>query len=152
MTDAKVAQPTTLVLRRTVNAPRNYVFDAWLTPEIMREFMGPGGTTVGDLSVDARVGGAYRITMNTPQGPMVVGGVYREIIKPERIQCTWKWEEANPADEHDTLLTLEFIERGSQTEVVLTHENFKSNESRDSHEHGWNAILDQLVRKLDGKR
>lgn len=152
MTDAKVAQPPTLTLRRTVNAPRDRVFAAWLTPEIMREFMAPEGVTIGNLSVEPRVGGKYSIEMNTPQGIMTVGGVYREIRKPERIQCTWKWEEDKPEDEHDTLLTLDFIEHGSQTEVVLTHENFKSNESRESHEHGWVSILDKLAGKLGGKR
>jgi uncharacterized protein YndB with AHSA1/START domain len=44
------------------------------------------------------------------------------------------------------VVTLEFHERGKQTEVVLTHENFASAESRDRHEHGWNGCLDSLVK------
>jgi uncharacterized protein YndB with AHSA1/START domain len=133
-----------LVLRRTFDAPRERVFDAWITPESMSQFMGPGDVSATNISVDARVGGRYSITMNTPDGKMIVGGVYREIRRPERIQCTWVWEEDDPADVHETLLTLEFLERGSKTEVVLTHEQLRNAESRASHEHGWTAILEKF--------
>ena len=57
---------------------------------------------------------------------------------------TWLWEEDDPADEHETLLTLEFNEVGDETELVLTHERFASTESRDRHAEGWTAVLTQL--------
>ncbi len=96
--------------------------------------------------MDVRPGGAYRITMPLVDGErMVVKGVYREVVARERLSMTWCWEEDDPADEHDTLLTLEFNDVNAGTELVLTHEQFVSIESRDRHEYGWALIVDQLA-------
>jgi len=57
---------------------------------------------------------------------------------------TWRWEEDKPEDEYDTLLTLEFNELNGGTELVLTHEQFANADSRDRHEDGWTAIMEQL--------
>jgi uncharacterized protein YndB with AHSA1/START domain len=145
MTDIATPSATTLIVRRTVNASRDRVFEAWLTPDILRKIMAPEGVTVGALSIDTRAGGALSVEMKTPNGDMVVRGVYREIRKPERIVFTWKWDEDDVADEHESQVTLDFNERGAQTEVVLTHERLKSEESRDSHAGGWTDILDNLA-------
>ncbi|HVN68720.1 MAG TPA: SRPBCC domain-containing protein [Candidatus Binatia bacterium] len=142
---------TGLVLRRTYDAPRERVFAAWTSPQALRRFLGPGDVTVPDVQIDARTGGTYRIVMRKADGEeLVASGVYREIRPPERIVCTWSWEEDDPALEKETLLTLEFIERGEKTELVLTHEAFRDATQRDNHEHGWTAILDQLGASLRG--
>jgi uncharacterized protein YndB with AHSA1/START domain len=93
--------------------------------------------------VDLRVGGRYRIVMRGPDGDdKIVGGVYRVIERPSRLVYTWKWEESAMAD---SVVTIEFHERGKATEVVLRHEGLSDPESRGRHEHGWNACLDNLV-------
>jgi uncharacterized protein YndB with AHSA1/START domain len=134
-----------LVLRRTYAAPRQRVFDAWTKPELAMKFLGPGDVTVPEVRMDVRTGGAYSIVMLMPDGEcMNVGGTYRDVRPPERLAMTWRWEEDKPEDEFDTLLTLEFNEVEGGTELVLTHEQFASVESRDRHEHGWTAIMEQL--------
>jgi uncharacterized protein YndB with AHSA1/START domain len=138
-----------LVLRRTYKAPRQRVFEAWTKPELAVRFLGPGDVTVPELEMDVRTGGTYRIAMLMPDGErMNAGGTYREVRAPERLSMTWRWEEDDPADEFDTLLTLEFNEHADGTELVLTHEQLASVESRDRHEHGWSLILDQLAGTL----
>jgi uncharacterized protein YndB with AHSA1/START domain len=93
--------------------------------------------------VDLRVGGRYRIVMRGPDGDdKIVGGVYRVIERPSRLVYTWKWEESAMAD---SVVTIEFHERGKATEVVLRHEGLSDPESRGRHEHGWKACLDNLV-------
>jgi len=149
MTQTKAPSATSLVLRRNYDAPRTKVFDAWTDPEAMRRFMGPNDVTVPKVTIDFRVGGKYAITMQLADGEKLVAyGVYRDIKRPERIVCTWQWEEDDPALERETLLTLEFFEAGNGTELVLTHENFRDSDQRDRHEHGWTAILNQLVEDL----
>jgi uncharacterized protein YndB with AHSA1/START domain len=136
-----------LVIRRTYEAPPQRVYEAWTNPELAKQFLCPAGMTVGDLKLDVRVGGAFRIEMLAPNGETYVGyGVYREVVPPSRLSMTWQWEEENRADEHETLLTLEFKPHGKGTELVLTHERLASTESRASHAHGWNSIIE----KLDG--
>lgn len=150
MTDTQtpVAVPA-LVLRRTYQAPRQRVFDAWTKPEFAAKFFGPGDVTVPEITMDVRTGGSYRIVMVMPDGEhMNVRGTYREVRAPERLSMTWRWEEDKPEDEFDTLVTLEFNERDGGTELVLTHEQLASVESRDRHEHGWTLIVDQLAGAL----
>src|SRR5579863_9006416 len=136
---------TGLVLRRTFDAPRERLFEAWTTPAIAREFLGPGDVKVEEIAMDPRVGGAYRIAFRRPDGELMVArGIYRELRAPERIVCTWAWDEDDAALERETMLTIEFHERGGKTELVLTHERFRDSEQRDNHEHGWTAILDRF--------
>lgn len=143
-TRTPVATPA-LVLRRTYAAPRQRVFDAWTKPELAVKFLGTGDTTVPEARMDVRTGGSYSIVMLKSDGERWnVGGAYREVRPPERLCMTWRWEEDNPEDEYDTLLTLEFNELDGGTELVLTHEQFASVDSRDRHEQGWTAIMEQL--------
>lgn len=135
-----------LTLRHTYDAPRARVFDAWTKPEIAARFMGPMEVKATDITMDVRQGGAYSITMVKPDGErLVTSGVYREVVIPERLVMTWRWHEDDPADEHETLLTLEFNEHDNGTELVLTHAQFASEESRDNHRFGWGSILDKLA-------
>jgi uncharacterized protein YndB with AHSA1/START domain len=138
-----------LVLRRTYKAPRQRVYDAWTKPELAAKVLGPGDVTVPEIEMDVRTGGTYRLVMLMPDGErMNVGGTYREVRAPERLAMTWRWEEDDPADEFDTLLTLDFNEVAGGTELVLTHEQLASVESRDRHADGWGKILDQLANSV----
>jgi uncharacterized protein YndB with AHSA1/START domain len=143
-THTPVAAPA-LVLRRTYAAPRQRVFDAWTKPELAMKFLGPRDVTVPEVRMDVRTGGTYTIVMLMPDGERWnVGGTYREVRPPERLCMTWRWEEDKPEDEYDTLLTLEFNEVDGGTELVLTHEQFANAESRDRHQSGWTAIMEEL--------
>lgn len=134
-----------VVLRRTYKAPRERVFDAWTKPEIAARFFGPGDVASRDIKMDVRVGGSYSIVMEPPDSEkLLVRGVYREVRRPERLSMTWSWEEDDPKDEIESLLTLEFNEVDGGTELVLTHEQLASVESAERHKEGWTQILDQL--------
>ncbi|HEX3369896.1 MAG TPA: SRPBCC domain-containing protein [Candidatus Cybelea sp.] len=145
MSNTRTPIAPALVLRRTYAAPRQRVFDAWTTPELAVKFLGPSDVTVPEIQMDVRTGGTYKIGMLMTDGERwYVGGTYREVRPPERLVMTWRWEEDKPEDEHESLLTLEFNERDGGTELVLTHEQFATDESRDGHEKGWAEILDKL--------
>ena len=135
--------PITLHLRRTVPAPRERVFQAWTRPEDLKRWAGPGDLTTPLAEVDLRVGGRYRIHMQAPDGTLHrVAGTYREVVPPEKLVYTWAWEEK--PEEGETLVTVEFLDRGRGTEVVLTHERFPNAAVRDRHEHGWGGCLDKF--------
>lgn len=146
MTTTELASPSKLVMRRTFKAPVQKIFDLWTSADGMRQFFFPPQAQVINLDVDFRIGGKYRITFKKSDGEVLtVSGVYREITAPSRFACTWTWEEDSPEDVVETLLTLDFKARGNETDVVLTHENLRSVESRDGHAAGWGAILDKLA-------
>jgi uncharacterized protein YndB with AHSA1/START domain len=143
--------PTSLVIRRTFDAPVERVFNAWLTPDALRAFLVGTGQKVLDVKVDPRVGGTYAITWDMPDGPWVVGGAYREIVKNERIVCTWTWEEDDGGEVHESLLTLEFHSLGpKRSGLVLTHTKLRDEESRDGHAKGWQSAVDKLAEIIEG--
>jgi uncharacterized protein YndB with AHSA1/START domain len=149
MTNLKPSPVPAVVLRRTYPVSRERVFAAWTNPEIAARFLSTADVKATNIQMDVKTGGTYSITMNSPEmGRLVVRGTYREVKSPERLVMTWRWEEDNPAEEYDSLLTLDFSERNGETELVLTHEKFASVESRDRHEHGWTDIVDQLAAVL----
>jgi len=144
-----------LVITRAFDAPRERVFDAWLDPEQIGKWIGPRSVKAEVLELTPKQGGRYRIYMRGADGtggPMV-GGVYREILRPERLVFTWKWETGHPmgAAGQETLITLTFRERGAaKTEMTLRHELFETKDSRDSHNQGWNASFEKMAELLAG--
>lgn len=145
MNDTKTTAPNGLVLRRTFNAPRARVFAAWTNPDLMRQFFSSDDSPVKVSALDVRTGGTYRLAFRRPNGEeWVVFGTYREVVPPERLSMTWTWEEDDPSLERETLLTLEFHDRAGATELVLTHVNFRDEQQRDGHGHGWTGMLDRL--------
>lgn len=138
----------TLRLRRTFAAPRERVFRAWTTPEEMKQWKAPGELTTPVAEVDLRPGGKYRIHMRAPDGALHrLVGVYRVVEPPAKLVYTWRWED-DPGKPTETLVTVEFLERGNATEVVLTHDLFPTDEARTRHEAGWTACFDKLTRVL----
>ena len=141
------SQETTLHLKRTLAASREKVFRAWTDPEALKRWWGPEGFSTPTVEIDLRVGGKYRIAMRSPHGDTYqLVGTYREVRPPEKLVYTWAWE-AEP-EQGETLVTVEFLDRGDSTEVVLTHELFPSEKVRDEHSKGWTGSLDRLPQAL----
>jgi uncharacterized protein YndB with AHSA1/START domain len=107
-------------MKRIFDAPRERVFDAWLSKD-WGEWAGPAGIKGEVTLMEPRVGGRYRVVMHRPDGTAIaVGGAYREIDRPNRLAFGWKWEH----EEQDTLITLTFRTVGGKTELTLRHEGF----------------------------
>lgn len=141
-TKAADQRAATLEIRRLIPAARERVFDAWTQAKELDRWTAPPPMTAR-AQVDLRVGGRYRIVMRGPDGiDRSVGGVYRVVERPSKLVYTWKWEESPMGD---SLVTVEFHDRGKETEIVLRHEGLSDVESRNRHEHGWNGCLDNLV-------
>jgi uncharacterized protein YndB with AHSA1/START domain len=141
--------PVALSLRatRTFAAPRERVFRAWTTPEAVRRwFIEPAqGTWTEDPQIDACPGGQYRFAGESGGKPWCIHGTYREVRVPEKLVFTWEWEDhPKPGDSGRTLVTVEFCERDGCTEVVLTHEGFPHEASRQEHDAGWGGCFDSM--------
>ena len=147
-----VANPDlTLVITKEFSAPRERVFDAWLDPKAIAQWIGPRSVKAETQLLEPHVGGRYRIFMRGEDGKgPTVGGTYREIKRPERLVFTWSWDSDHPHGKkgHETLVTLTFRAVGSGTEMTMLHEIFETKQSRDSHNQGWNASFEKLAELL----
>jgi len=132
-----------LTISRTIPAPRKQVFEAWLCPEALVQFMKPmEGTTVPKAEVDAREGGKFLIVMGVGEKELPHRGEYKTINRYDRLSFSWLSEYSIP----QSLVTLDFREISeTETEITLHHAGFPSEESRNNHEGGWGTILDTLI-------
>ncbi|MCD9023124.1 SRPBCC family protein [Cohnella silvisoli] len=140
----------TLELNHTYNTRKENVFQAWTNPEQLKQWWGPEGFTTTIDQMDVKAGGHYRFIMHSPNGKdHVIAGIYKEIISNEKLVFTWKWEN-NGSELEETLVTIEFHERNSKTELVITHENFSTREEAEEHNKGWSSSLEGSLLKYFG--
>lgn len=134
---------TTLVLRRVFTAPRERVFRAWTEPEAVQRWFRPRGMSVTVRSLDAQVGGSFCFELE--DGSSIIG-TYLHIVFPEQLVFTWSGQ----AIEHkETIVTLDFLNKGSTTEIVLTHERLDTPHLREMFESGWSSQFDELATLLN---
>jgi uncharacterized protein YndB with AHSA1/START domain len=130
----KITTPTDreIVMTRAFDAPRRLVFDALTKPELVRRWLlGPDGWTMPVCEIDLRVGGAYRYVWHRErdQKDMGMGGVFREVVAPERIVATERFDDAWYPGEALNITVL--AEQGGKTLLTQTS-RFESREARDT--------------------
>src|SRR5262249_54311076 len=111
-----------LVMTRTFDAPRALVFEAFTKPELVRRWLlGPDGWTMPVCEIDLRVGGSYRyVWRHTSGNEMGMGGGYRELVPPERIVSTEKFDQAwYPGEAVGTIILTEKEGKTTLTQTVL---------------------------------
>jgi uncharacterized protein YndB with AHSA1/START domain len=156
MLNDEVQKPddATLIIKRMLNVAPELAFRAWTSPEHIQQWMRPEpGMVVPFAIMDLRVGGKFRIQMQNPDGEFFTAvGEFREVQPPERLVYTWDWEKDGSGTEFGavegktSLMTVEFLQRGKQTELVLMHTRFATVESRDSHAGGWGRAVDSFAK------
>ena len=116
----KVTTPSDreIAMARTFNAPRELVFKAWTTPDLLKRWLyGPEDWRLMDCEIDLKVGGAIRWVWRHQDGEsMELRGVYREIIPPDKLVFTEIFDDNWTGGE--TLVTITFVESGGKTTVT----------------------------------
>ena len=106
------------------------VFDALTKPELVKRWLGGfGGWSMAVCEVDLKVGGSYRYVWRGPDGrEMGMRGIYREIVRPERIVSTEVFDD--PWYPGEAVGTAVLVERGGRTTLTTTV-LYASKEARD---------------------
>ncbi|HEY7405124.1 MAG TPA: SRPBCC family protein [Candidatus Angelobacter sp.] len=142
-----------ILMTRVLDAPRHLVFDAFTKPELLKRWLGAlEGWEWAVCEIDLRVGGKYRWVWKHENGmQMGISGVYREIVPPEKIVSTERFDEAwYPGEGLGTVL---LTEEGGKTTVRQTV-RYETREARDGvlkspMESGVSASYNQLQLVLD---
>jgi uncharacterized protein YndB with AHSA1/START domain len=131
-----------LVVRRTIRATAERLFDAWTRPEQLVKWWGPAQVECAGAEVDLRVGGSYRIGNRLPDGQVLwIAGEFEEVTPPRRLVYTWR---LGPRAGGPERVTVRFEPRDGATEVIVVHERILDEPARESHERGWYGCLDGL--------
>ena len=133
----------TATIRRVLPAPPDIVYDEWLDPVGMLEWMCPRPARAVKISLEPSVGGSLRIDIQDSGFSLYVTGTFVELNRPRRLRFTWScsaW--ADPSVQ--SLVTVSLEDHGAgQTMMTIEHEQLPSEEVG-SHQHGWGAIAVQL--------
>jgi uncharacterized protein YndB with AHSA1/START domain len=137
---------TEILITREFAAPKDLVFHAWTTPELIGRWWSGDRGEVTSAVVDLQPGGSWRYVMKANAGfEVAFHGTYREIIPNERIVATDVFEGMPGAE---ALTTLTLTERDGRTTLALLVQH-QSKEHRDAHidsgmEGGMQESMDHL--------
>jgi len=133
-------------ITRRFSASAERVFDAWLSPELIGQWMfGPRlrEEEVLRIAVDARVGGSFSFLVRRAGQQFDHVGAYREIDRPKRLVFTWG---IAGASQDESVVIIEIVPRGTGCELTLTHEmDPKWAEYASRTEAGWTTMLGVLA-------
>jgi uncharacterized protein YndB with AHSA1/START domain len=136
---------TSLTLVRRIAARPSIVFDALTTPDGIACWWGPDAGPVLLAETDVRIGGRFRVRFRSLDGSEhESSGEYLEVVKPERLAMSWRWQGGE--DPGESLVEIDLRASDEGTELTLTHSRLRDEDSRRSHEEGWNGALDKLQR------
>ena len=152
---AKVTLPTDeqILIEREFDAPRNLVYRAYTTPELVKRWWHAKRGEVTMVEIDLRVGGKWRYVMVTPDGTEVgFHGEYQEVVPDERLVSTEVYEglpEGVAEEDAATVNTTTFAEADGRTTLSILVQA-RSKVSRDAIiESGMEAGLDDALELLE---
>jgi uncharacterized protein YndB with AHSA1/START domain len=128
----------TVMVRRTIDASPDELFDAWLDPDSLSAWMRPKKIHRTTATLDARVGGAFEIVLHGDGEVYTHYGSYLQIERPQRLVFTWQ---SSGTHDTQTLVTVDFIAQARGTEIVIVHERLPDADARAAHREGWSEVL-----------
>jgi uncharacterized protein YndB with AHSA1/START domain len=93
--------------------------------------------------IDLRVGGRFRVRFRMLDGTEhESSGEYLEVVKPKRLSMSWRW--LGGEDPGASVVEIDLRPIAEGTELTFTHSRLHDEETRHSHEQGWEGALDKL--------
>ena len=141
----------TVTLHRVFRAPPDRLYRAFLDPDTMAKWLPPHGFTGRVLSMDARVGGSYRMQFtNFSNGQShAFGGTYLELVPGERIVHTDSFDDPNLPGEMRTTITFRPVLVG--TEVTAVQEGIPAVIPTEMCYLGWQESLQLLALLIEAE-
>jgi uncharacterized protein YndB with AHSA1/START domain len=146
-----------IVIVRRFHASRAMVFDAYTKPDLVRRWLlGPPGWQMPVCEIDLRVGGSYRyVWRHDADGrEMGMGGIFREIVRSERLVATEKFDESWYPGEAVSTLVLDEQDGWTQLTLTVRYESREAREIalRSGMDKGMEFGFNRLAALLAGQR
>ena len=144
MNDAPVVR-----VERVMPAAPEVVFDQWLDPESLEEWMCPRPVRVVAITVEPRVGGSVRFDVDDSGTSVLITGRFLAIERPHLLRFTWSnsnWPDPTAV----SVVNVAFAPfDGDQTLMSIEH-SLLPPEEFDNFQNGWTLTFDQLAAVLHG--
>jgi len=139
----------TVNLHRVFAAPVEKVFKAFVNADAMASWLPPYGFVCKVHSMDAKVGGAYKMSFTnfTTGNSHSFGGEYLEIIPNELLKYTDQFDDPNLPGQMITTIQLKPVLCG--TELLATQEGIPDLIPTEMCYLGWQESLDKLKRLVE---
>jgi uncharacterized protein YndB with AHSA1/START domain len=110
----------TVRFHRVLRAAPERVYRAFLDADAMVKWLPPHGFTGKVHHLDAKVGGAYKMSFtNFSTGRShAFGGEYLELVPHERIRYTGRFDDPNLPGEMQTAITFKSVSCGTELNIV----------------------------------
>ena len=149
MSNSNDIEKRTITMKRTFDAPRQLVWEAWTQPGHIARWWGPKGMTTNIKKHDFREGGEWEYTMPMPNGKeFLTFGKYIKIVSPELIETTANFI---PMTEGVTLVA-SFADAGEKTDftfkVIHPTEGYCKQQENMGIYNGWGSVFDGLSKYL----
>ena len=110
----------TVKLHRVLRATPDRVYRAFIDPEAMAKWLPPNGFTGKVHSIEARVGGSYKMSFKnfTTGESHAFGGKFLELVPNERLRYTDRFDDPNLPGEMQTTVTIKQVSVGVELNVV----------------------------------
>jgi uncharacterized protein YndB with AHSA1/START domain len=112
--------PSTVRLHRVLRADPSRVYRAFIDPDAMAKWLPPNGFTGRVTSMDAKVGGSYKMTFTNFTSGRVhsFGGTFLELVPNERIRYTDTFDDPNLPGQMETTVTLKRVSVGTELNIT----------------------------------
>jgi uncharacterized protein YndB with AHSA1/START domain len=150
----------TVRFTRTVQAPRQLVWDVWTRAEHLQHWFSPNGFTVEGVESDPRPGGIFKLIM-VPHDKTGLGGggfwsvgKYLEVDPPRRLLTRVGGEGPDGSLMFEVINTAEFEEQGGKTIIHVTSDVIAVNDpeigtaAMAGMEEGWKQTLDRFEARV----
>ncbi len=129
-----------LKVEKKINAEPARLFRAWITAKDFARWFLPGSpVSLGNVTIDARPGGHFRIDMIVDGVLRPHEGEYQIVDEPKKLVFTWR---SFMTENRDSLVTVTFAAEGGGTQLTLTHEKLPDDTAKiQAHREGWTSIL-----------
>jgi uncharacterized protein YndB with AHSA1/START domain len=144
MNDAPIAR-----VQRVMPAAPEVVFDQWLDPESLQEWMCPRPVRVVAVAIEPRVGGSVRFDVDDSGTSVLITGRFLAIDRPHLLRFTWSnsdWPDPTAV----SVVNVAFAPfDADQTLMSIEHSLLPPGEF-DNFQNGWALTCDQLAALLHG--
>jgi uncharacterized protein YndB with AHSA1/START domain len=139
---------TSATVERILPASPDEVYEQWIDPDALLDWMCPRPARCLKVDVDPRLGGGIRIDIEENGQRFYVHGTYTELHRPSRLGFTWScstWPD--PSLVTHVLVTL--VPQGADGTLMTILHSALTRDLVDQHLRGWTLIAQQLETGLD---